>query len=147
MNKEARKVMKVRIVKSILSIYGAMTPGMEITVPEHIAKNWIKNKIAVPHESVVPPKGMFWCIKHGALHKLTSPRGIKCQNRLAKEAEGKTRQEATTKEQGIARAKAAAEAAEAEAEEKARQEAAELEAAEAEKAAEEEGRETKGKSS
>lgn len=118
--------MKIRIVKSILSIYGAMTPGMIITVPEHIAKNWIKNKIAVPHESVVPPKGMFWCVKHGTLHKSTSSQGKKCLNRLAKEAEKKARQEATTKEQGIARAKAAAEAAEAK----------------AEKAAEEEGRET-----
>lgn len=39
--------MKIRIIKSILSIYGAMVPGKEITVPEHIALNWIKNGIAV----------------------------------------------------------------------------------------------------
>jgi len=44
--------MRIRIIKSILSIYGAMVPGMTITVPEHIALNWIKNGIAMQDKSL-----------------------------------------------------------------------------------------------
>lgn len=74
-NKE--DTMKIRIIKSILSIYGAMVPGTIITVSEHIAKNWIKDKIAVPAEPMAVPKGMYWCDKCLSLHKLVSPKGIR----------------------------------------------------------------------
>jgi len=38
--------MRITILKGLISIYGAMVPGKEITVPDHIALNWIKNGIA-----------------------------------------------------------------------------------------------------
>ena len=105
--------MKVRILKGIVSIYGAMVPGKEIIVTDHIAKNWIKEGIA---ESLEEPKdipaGMFWCAEHQTLHKMESRPGKRCLKRIeaekvkAEEAEEKARQEA----------EAAAEAAEAEAE-------------------------------
>jgi len=80
--------MKIRIIKSLLSIYGAMVPGMTISVPDHIAKNWVKNKIAMAidgagnelilePESDIPkvPMGMFWCIYCKMPHKLNSKKG------------------------------------------------------------------------
>lgn len=78
--------MKVKILKGLLSIYGAMVPGMTITVPEHIALNWIKNGIAecegdaeakaeakrkakLKEKPEVIPEGMYWCTHCEVLHR------------------------------------------------------------------------------
>lgn len=116
--------MKIKIIKSLISVYGVMTPGMVITVPEHIALNWIRNGIAecegnaeakaeakrkakAEGKPEVIPSGMFWCDKHNTLHRLTSSQGKKCQKRIAGEEEAKAEAEAAEAE-----AKARAEEAE-----------------------------------
>ena len=83
--------MKVKIVKSLLSIYGAMVPGMEINVPDHIGRSWVNNKIAVALDGpAVIPAGKFWCAEHQTLHKLTSRQGKKCLKRIEAEAAAAT---------------------------------------------------------
>ena len=86
--------MKIKIIKGLLSIYGAMVPGKEITVRQHIGMNWIKNGIAVaiddtgneialePEPEVKPkgkpkviPVGMFWCSRCHVLHRVASKIG------------------------------------------------------------------------
>lgn len=113
--------MKIRITKSLLSIYGAMVPGKVVTVPDHIAKNWIKNGIALSLEAPENiPAGMFWCDKHQALHKLDSSPGQRCFKRIEKEkekvakAEGKARQKAEVEAKKAAEEEEARVAAEAE---------------------------------
>ncbi len=85
--------MKVRILKSLLSKWGAMVPGMTITIPEHVAMNWIRQGIAEQINElgqrlgpVDVPEGMFWCLKHEILHKLDSSKGQKCHKEHLEEA-------------------------------------------------------------
>lgn len=96
--------MRLRILKSLLSIYGAMVPGMRITVPEHIGQNWVKNGIAEEVDEdghtigVEVPEGMFWCRKHEGLHKIDSRSGRKCYERqLAEDTEAEEEKAAAEK--------------------------------------------------
>jgi len=100
--------MRIRITKALISVYGPMVPGMEVTVPDHTALNWIKNGIAMPLEEPKNiPAGMFWCGKHQTLHKLDSRPGKRCLKRIEKEKE----EAAAKAKEAEAKAKDEAEAA------------------------------------
>ena len=49
---------KVKIIKHMISLYGSHFPGAIVTVPEHVAKNWVENGIAEwseePMTTIVP---------------------------------------------------------------------------------------------
>ncbi len=96
--------MRLRILKSLLSIYGAMVPGMRITVPAHIGRNWVENGIAEEVDEdghtigVEVPEGMFWCRRHEGLHKIDSRSGRKCYERqLAEDTEAEEEKAAAEK--------------------------------------------------
>lgn len=132
--------MRIKILKSIASIYGGFAPGMVVDIPnEAVVKSWCRAGIAeetkaelsaearlvIPQKKAarlpkekpeVIPEGLFWCEKHQTLHKQNSPTGKKCLRRI--EAEQKKAEEAEEKAQQEAEA-ATAEAAEAEAKAKA----------------------------
>lgn len=142
--------MRIRILKSIASIYGGFAPGMVVDIPNAaVVRSWCNAGIAeetkaelsatasliIPQKKAarlpkekpeVIPEGLFWCGKHQTLHKLNSSQGKKCLKRIeaekveAEEVEEIARQEAEAAAEAEAEAKAKAEA---EAEEKARQEA------------------------
>ena len=38
--------LKVKILKHMISLYGSHFPGAIVTIPEHVAENWVENGIA-----------------------------------------------------------------------------------------------------
>lgn len=88
--------MRIRILKSIASIYGGFAPGMVVDVPEPVGKSWCNAGIAkeasgqdktaearliIPQKKSaktptdkpeVVPEGMFWCSHCQVLHRANS---------------------------------------------------------------------------
>ena len=95
--------MRIRILKSIASIYGGFAPGMVVDVPEPVAKSWCNAGIAeeasgqdktaearliIPQKKAaglpkekpeIVPEGMFWCTHCQALHRADTKIGKRHQ--------------------------------------------------------------------
>ena len=92
--------MRIKMLKSIASIYGGFAPGMVVDIPnEAVAKSWCNAGIAkdatgqdltaearliipqkkaakTPREKpAVIPEGMFWCSHCQSLHRASSKTG------------------------------------------------------------------------
>lgn len=72
--------MRIRMLKSIASIYGPFYPGMVADIPAPVAKSWCNAGIAEEDKSQkaaktprvkpeVIPSGMFWCTNCQVLHR------------------------------------------------------------------------------